>query len=147
MMTALVLLPYVASIKLLLSLATWMMRFIGADSGDTIEIIRCAETTLPKPILISCKAKAVPPFISIQVNQFHNFKNQYDKTDYSYSIFCTCSFIFSISLFIVTTASLTCASTDFAPIVFTSRCISCVIKSSFRPIAPSALTTDAKCCR
>src|SRR5699024_6934464 len=59
--TALVLLPYVASTSLLLSLATVTIRLIGADSGDTIEITLLADTTLPNPILISCKPKLVPP--------------------------------------------------------------------------------------
>ena len=61
MITALVLLPYVASTNLLLSRATVIIRFIGADSGDTIEIIRFAETTLPKPILIKARLKLLPP--------------------------------------------------------------------------------------
>lgn len=66
MMTARVLRPYVASIRLLLSRATCTIRFIGADSGETIEMIRPAETTLPNPILISCNAKMVPPYTITQ---------------------------------------------------------------------------------
>ena len=70
-MTALVRLPYVASISLLLSLATVTMRFIGADSGDTIEIIRVAETTFPKPMFISCKPNIVPPYKKLDLIKYN----------------------------------------------------------------------------
>src|SRR5690606_6063549 len=53
MMTARVLRPYVASISLWRSLASWMIRLIGADSGLTMEMIRFADTMLPNPMLIS----------------------------------------------------------------------------------------------
>src|SRR5690625_3710877 len=63
-MTALVLLPYVASTNLLLSRATVTIRLMGADSGDTIVITLLAETTFPNPILINCKPKLAPPQFS-----------------------------------------------------------------------------------
>lgn len=61
MMTARVLLPYVASINLLLSLASEIIRLIGADSGDTMEMMRFADTTLPNPILINVRFNLAPP--------------------------------------------------------------------------------------
>src|SRR5699024_7508172 len=66
MITARVHLPYVASTHLLLSLATVMIRVIGADSGDTIDMTRFAETTFPNPILINCKPKMCPPRFASQ---------------------------------------------------------------------------------
>ena len=75
--TALVRLPYVASIKLLLSLASCTIRLIGADSGETIEIILFAETTFPNPILISCKPKKVPSITIRRLSQTFLFDNAY----------------------------------------------------------------------
>ena len=51
--TARVLRPYVASTNMPLSLASPIIRLIGADSGLTMAMIRFAETIFPKPILIS----------------------------------------------------------------------------------------------
>src|SRR4051812_41814226 len=51
----------------------------------------------------------------------------------SYSMFCTCSFIFSSSLLHSTTQELMRRSPDLEPIVFTSRFISCSRKSRRRP--------------
>ena len=51
--TALVLLPKEASISNPLSLTSWIIRFIGADSGLTTATMRSADTMLPKPMLIS----------------------------------------------------------------------------------------------
>src|SRR4051794_3681584 len=51
--TARVRLPYVASINEPRSRASWIILFIGADSGLTIEIIRLADTIFPNPILIN----------------------------------------------------------------------------------------------
>src|SRR5699024_5109888 len=67
-MTALVRLPYVASINLLPSLAFVTIRFIGADSGDTIEIMLDAEIKLSKPIFISCIPNIVHSY-NIRPNQ------------------------------------------------------------------------------
>ena len=50
---AFVLLPKDASIKSPLSLASWIIRFIGADSGLTMAITRSALTMFPNPMFIS----------------------------------------------------------------------------------------------
>src|SRR5699024_5956247 len=102
-------------------------------------MIRLAETTFPKPILIKCKPKAVDlhyflygyHFIGSTGNVCLDMQSSHVLL--YHSIFCTCSLILSISLFIDTIHSLILASTDLDPIVFTSRCISCEMKSNFRP--------------
>lgn len=53
MITARVRRPYVASTSFFSSLASVMIRLMGADSGLTIATTRFADTILPNPILIS----------------------------------------------------------------------------------------------
>src|SRR5262249_9361973 len=54
----------------------------------------------------------------------------------SYSTFCACSRNFSSSALASTMRRDTSADCDLAPMVFTSRPISCTRKSSLRPTAP-----------
>ena len=61
------------------SLASWTIRLMGADSGLTTASTLSALTMLPNPILMSFNART------------------------SYSTFCTCSRIFSISDLMSTT--------------------------------------------
>jgi len=61
MTTARVRLPYVASISMLLSLASWMTLLIGADSGLTMATSRLAFTMFPNPMLISFIKISIPP--------------------------------------------------------------------------------------
>ena len=56
-----------------------------------------------------------------------------DRGGVRYSTFCTCSRIRSSSAFMSTMIGDTCSPSDFDPMVFTSRFISCSRKSSFRP--------------
>ena len=60
MITARVLLQYVASTNEPRSRASCMTRLMGADSGLTMDMIRFAETIFPKPILISLIIDAPP---------------------------------------------------------------------------------------
>lgn len=46
------------------SLASWVMRLMGADSGLTTATSRLAETRLPKPMLTSFNPH--PPFLPFQ---------------------------------------------------------------------------------
>jgi hypothetical protein len=60
-MTARVLLPQVASIRVPRSLASCIVRFIGADSFDTSATILLASTALPNPMLINlCELIGTP---------------------------------------------------------------------------------------
>ncbi len=68
--TDLVLRPNDASISRPRSRTSWIILFMGADSGLTMEMMRPAETRLPNPMLTSFAYR--PP----------------------YSMFCICSLIF-----------------------------------------------------
>lgn len=128
MITALVRLPYVASINILRSLPSWIIRFIGADSGLTIEMMRFADTILPKPILINFTFNRNPHSLHI-----------------GYSMFCTCSFSFSSVAFTSMTKLGMAVPFTLEPIVFASRFISCKIKSNLRPIGPASPMTCSNC--
>ena len=108
-MTERVRLPQETSIVRPASFASCTIRLTGAESGLTTAIMRSDATIFPKPMLMNFIS---PPF---------------------YSMFCICSLIFSSSHLTATTVCAASAFWHFEPIVFISRFISCMRKSSLRP--------------
>jgi two-component system sensor histidine kinase/response regulator len=79
------------------------------------------------------------------INQLNIHNNPVLPAHLHYSIFCSCSLIFSISAFTSTTIWLILRSLDFEDMVFISLNISCTRKSHLRPTASSNASNSFKC--